>query len=118
MFSQFLPMVWLRTGMIAICREMTMDGRTLAGAEGVAMRGLRSIWGVGLCLGLAGCAGTQWRMPLDPGVAVAGARPGLFAFGHRDCGGGPVSPAVPQGPTADPAPLRLARFFPRVAEPE
>ena len=95
-----------------------------AEAEGVAMRWFRSMGAIGLCLGLAGCAGTQQRLVFGPGN-TPGAR---TAAAHSSCGCGPAQ--RPMLPSANPSPpvtalasrppvpppLPSARFFPLLGE--
>ena len=88
------------------------------------MRWFQSMWGIGLCLGLAGCAGTQQRVAFGPGNLL-GARTAA-AHSHCGCGRAPQSPlpaahpsppvtALASRPPSPPA-LPSARFFPRLQE--
>ena len=96
------------------------------------MRRSRSIWGIVLCLGLAGCAGTQQRAVFGPGNGAGGqpvlANAHVHAHSLSTCGCGPVKPPVPfavmpSPPVAmlalrQPEPLPAARFFPLFYEGE
>jgi hypothetical protein len=89
------------------------------------MNGFRTIWGVGLCLGLTGCAATHQGVALGP-AAGPGARPVLIAHSlpqpHVHCGCGPTQrPVLPPAPMTSEVPpaeatMTLARFFPRLHE--
>src|SRR4051812_21945380 len=97
----------LTMGGLRAIRPAGEDGRQEAEAEGVAMRRLWSTWGIGLCLGLTGCAATERRVVLDPGAGPPGASALPVADAlpppqvHCECG--PVLPPVPV-PQPTPAP--------------
>src|SRR5690242_1160984 len=79
-----MPGRWIGSKGRIVANPLTgsKDGRQDADAEGVAMSGFRSIWWVGLCLGLTGCAVTERRVVPGPGGVAAGGRPGLVAHSH------------------------------------
>jgi hypothetical protein len=91
------------------------------------MKRLCFLWGIGLCLGLAGCAGTQQRVilapqhPPGPGTLVAHAH----RFPPPPCGCVPATvpapplilpPPAPALASRLPQPLPAARFLPRFDE--